>query len=74
VAISPGQNLSAGTPALLFEFGAMRSAFLRTFDIAPDGRRFLIQKSQPVESVPVTELKLVRKWFDAVRRLSPTGT
>ena len=71
-AISPGQSLSAGAPALLFEFSSIRSGFLRTYDITPDGRRFLIQKAQPVQPVPVTELNLVRKWFDEVRRLSPT--
>jgi serine/threonine-protein kinase len=71
VELSPGPNLSAGTPALLFEFSALRSGFLRTFDITPDGRRFLIQKQQAPVAVPVTELNLVRKWFDDVRRLSP---
>jgi hypothetical protein len=71
VEISPGPNLSAGSPALLFEFNGQRSGFLRTFDITPDGRRFLIQKQQAPVPVPVTELKLVRKWFDDVKRLSP---
>jgi serine/threonine-protein kinase len=70
VEVSPGPNLSAGTPALLFEFSAYRSGFLRTFDIAPDGRRFLVQKALAPVPVPVTELKLVRQWFDDVKRLS----
>jgi serine/threonine-protein kinase len=73
VAISPGPAPSAGTPALLFEFSGLRSGYLRTFDIAPDGRRFLVLKAQPTEVVSVTELKLVRTWFDEVRRLSPAA-
>jgi hypothetical protein len=73
VAITPGPTPSAGTPALLFEFSGQRSGSLRTFDITPDGRRFLIQKAQVTEPVPVTELKLIRRWFDDVRRLSPTA-
>lgn len=73
VAIAPGPTPSAGTPAPLFEFAAWRSGFLRTFDITPDGRRFLIQKAQAPVPVPVTELKLIRKWFDDVRRVSPTA-
>jgi Tol biopolymer transport system component len=73
VAISPGQTPSAGTPTLLFEFSGQRNGTLRTFDVTPDGRRFLIQKAVDPVPVPVTELKLVRKWFDEVRRLSPTA-
>jgi serine/threonine-protein kinase len=73
VAISPGRNLSAGPPALLFEFSSIRSNFVRTCDIARDGRRFLIQKSQPLRPVAVTELHLVRNWFDELRRLSPAA-
>jgi len=69
-AISPGQSLSAGAPALLFEFRSIRSGFLRTYDITPDGQRFLMQKFQPVQAVPVTELRLVRTWFDEVKRVS----
>ena len=69
-AISPGQNLSAGAPALLFEFSSIRSGFLRFYDITPDGQRFLMQKFQPVQAVPVTELRLVRTWFDEVKRVS----
>ena len=37
---------------------------LRNYDITPDGRRFLIRERQNYVPVPVTELNLVRNWFD----------
>jgi serine/threonine-protein kinase len=73
VDISPGQNLSAGTPKPLFEFAASGSAMIRTYDITPDGRRFLIQEKKSLALPPVTELSLLRNWFQEVRRLSPVA-
>jgi serine/threonine-protein kinase len=73
VDITTGQNPSAGTPQLLFEFGAGASQISRTYDITPDGQRFLIQKvgkSAAAAPVTVTELNLVRLWFEDLKRLS----
>jgi len=71
VDISPGQNLSAGTPKLLFEFAAAVSRMVRIYDITPDGRRFLVREKKDYNLPPVTELKLVRNWFEELKRLSP---
>lgn len=73
VETTPGQNLSAGSPGVLFEFNAATSAILRNFDITPDGRRFLIREEKDNNLPPVTELSLVRNWFDELKRLSPAG-
>jgi serine/threonine-protein kinase len=73
VDISPGRNLSAGTPKLLFEFAAAVSRMVRIYDIAPDGQRFLIREKKNYDLPPVTELRLVRNWFAELKRLSPTG-
>ena len=73
VDISPGQNLSAGTPKLLFEFAAAVSRMVGIYDIAPDGQRFLIREKKNYDLPPVTELRLVRNWFAELKRLSPTG-
>jgi len=73
VDISPGQNLSAGTPRLLFEFAAAVSRMVRVYDITPDGRRFLIREKKNYSLPPVTELNLVRNWFEELKRLSPAG-
>jgi serine/threonine-protein kinase len=73
VDISPGQNLSAGTPKLLFEFAANGSTMIRIYDITPDGRRFLIREKKDYNLPPVTELSLVRNWFEELKRLSPAA-
>lgn len=73
VDISPGQNLSAGTPKLLFEFAANGSTMIRNYDITPDGRRFLIREKKDYALAPVTELNLVRNWFEELKRLSPAA-
>lgn len=68
VDISGGQTLSAGAPRQLFAFGAATSAALRTYDITPDGQRFLIRKRPSFTPVPVTELNLRRRVLDTPRR------
>jgi serine/threonine-protein kinase len=73
VDISPGQNLSAGTPKLLFEFAAAVSRMVRIYDITRDGRRFLIREKKDYNLPPVTELNLVRNWFEELKRLSPAA-
>jgi hypothetical protein len=73
VDISPGQNLSAGTPKLLFEFAATGSSLVRIYDITPDGRRFLIREKKNYDLPPVTELNIVRNWFEELKRRSPAA-
>ena len=73
VEITPGQNLSAGSPGVLFEFNAAGSANIRNYDITPDGRRFLVREKKNYDLPPVTELSLVRNWFEELKRLSPAG-
>jgi eukaryotic-like serine/threonine-protein kinase len=73
VAVSQGQNLSAGAPSVLFEFAAARSGFMRIYDIAPDGQRFLIQKWQDPRPAVVTEFNLNRNWSSDLNRLSQAG-
>lgn len=70
---SPGQNLSVGTPKMLFEFAANGSMMIRIYDITPDGRRFLIREKKDYSLPPVTELNLVRNWFEEIKRLSPAA-
>ncbi len=73
VDISPGQNLSVGTPKMLFEFAANGSTMIRIYDITPDGRRFLIGEKKDYALAPVTELNLLRNWFEELKRLSPAA-
>jgi Tol biopolymer transport system component len=73
VDISPGQDLSAGIPKVLFEFAAGHALGIRGYDITPDGRRFLIRERTKYTPTEVTQLNLVQNWFEEVKRLCPTG-
>ena len=46
---------------------------VRSWDLSPDGRRFLMVKLEERMSQPVTEMILVQNWFEAVRHLVPAG-
>ncbi len=61
-----------GKPRLLFE-GRYAEGFWygRKYDIAPDGKRFLmIQESEPPP--PPTQYNIVLNWFEELKRLVPT--
>ncbi len=68
-------ELSLGSPTELFPLPErfLSMSVARTYELHPDGRRFLVgvwgeQKSTP----PITRLELVHNWFAELERLSPT--
>jgi serine/threonine-protein kinase len=71
VDVMPGQELSAGTPRVLFEFAASSSNSIRSYDITPDGKRFLIRGRTQFAPTVVTQLNLVQNWFEELKRLVP---
>ena len=61
----------ASTPRVLFEgdFLSHDHPSKRNYDIAPDGKRFLMIQS---EAEPVyTKVKIVLNWFEELKRLVP---
>ena len=54
-----------GRPRTLFE-----GHFLRSYDVAPDGRRFLMIKEDPAELGPA-HVNVVLNWFEEVKRRVP---
>ena len=66
VAVTTSPSFSATRPELLFEgdYG--------DWDIAPDGKRFLMIKDEASESAP-KHLNLVLDWFQDLKSRSPTG-
>jgi serine/threonine-protein kinase len=70
---------TAGTPTKLFEgqyfytdTGATRRG--RTYDVSPDGRRFLMLKDAAgVDDVPASRLVVVQNWTEELKRLVPTN-
>ena len=64
-----------GVPELLFETQYYLGGSVRTYDLHPDGQRFLMVKDAPLTddsgSSGRTEIILVENWFDELKRLVP---
>jgi serine/threonine-protein kinase len=76
VGVTPGPTWDATAPTKLFEgrYGARAIQAGRTYDIAPDGKRFLMIKagaSAGQTAVP-TSLVVVQNWREELKRLLPT--
>ena len=81
VETEPGFTL--GNAVLLFErryfagdlaaaVGMGTIAVGRTYDISPDGERFLMIKEQASDEPSTAEFILVLNWFEELKRLVPT--
>ena len=44
----------------------------RSYDVAPDGRRFVLTSPNQVEAQPVTSIHIVLNWAEELERLVPT--
>jgi Tol biopolymer transport system component len=73
VTIEAGSIFTFRTPRKVFDanyyFGVIGSP--RTYDVAPDGRRFLMIKSVGETTTPASVV-VVQNWFDELKRLVPT--
>jgi serine/threonine-protein kinase len=75
VDVTLGHVFTAAKPRLLWE--AMRAQYPggtggRTYDVAPDGQRFLmIQQRDSAPQPPVTHVVLVQNWLEELKRLVP---
>ena len=59
----------AGRPRTLFEWRYVESG-INSYDVAPDGTRFLMIKEDPAELGPA-QVKVVLNWFEEVKRRVP---
>jgi hypothetical protein len=64
-------EFTAAKPKLLFEGKYLTDRIGTNYDIAPDGRRFLMIQSDQ-ETAP-TQLRIVLNWSEELKRLLPTG-
>ncbi len=65
----------AGTPELLFEGLYMRGGGI-SYDLAPDGQRFLMVKSGSAsagDAPAPPQVILVLDWFEELKQLVPTN-
>jgi serine/threonine-protein kinase len=73
VAITAGATWSAGRPVHLFEgayYFPQGGAMGRTYDVSPDGKRFLMIKS--ADDSP-RRIVIVQNWLEELKRLVPTN-
>jgi serine/threonine-protein kinase len=69
VSISTKPEFEPGTPQVLFE-GPYNNVPDLSYDVAPDGQRFLVLRPQYDDS-QVRELHVVTNWFEELKRLVP---
>jgi eukaryotic-like serine/threonine-protein kinase len=72
VPLAAGPNFSPGRPVRLFEgtgyTGAGAQGGGRTYDVSPDGSRFLMVRAGDQSTTP---LVVVLNWFEELKRLAP---
>jgi hypothetical protein len=72
VSVEATPAFRAGTPDKLFESVDLRSAWGRSYDVASDGRRFLmaLDKERAKNPAPA-QMIFVQHWFEELKRLVP---
>ena len=74
VPVEPGPSLHVGEATSLFEGEYFTSLNLRSYDVSPNGERFLRIKppgAATTETASVPEAILVKNWFEELTRLVP---
>ena len=71
VDVETADEFAAGTPEFLFDdFYLEHIAYGRTYDITPDGQRFVMVKEM---NPPPRRIAVVLNWFEELKRLAPPG-
>ena len=68
-----GSTFRAGTAATLFTTAYATPAPWRSYDVSPDGRRFLMIKDGAggTDTSPPLSLVVVQNWLEELKRLVP---
>jgi eukaryotic-like serine/threonine-protein kinase len=74
VPVTTDSTFAAGNPSKLFEGPYLFGPTGRTYDVSPDGQRFLMLKQSTMdsESSPSARMVLVQNWFEELKRRVPT--
>jgi Tol biopolymer transport system component len=75
VPVQTTPTLTVGTPVKLFEGPYFRGLNLRTYDVSPDGLRFLMIKEvgSGEDTSERPRIIIVQNWFEELKRLVPTN-
>jgi serine/threonine-protein kinase len=75
VGVSRGPSWSATKPSVVVKAGYFTNPVWwgRSYDVSPDGQRFLmIKEGGPEAPAPTPSLVVVQHWFEELKRLAPT--
>jgi hypothetical protein len=74
VSVETTPAFRAGTPTAMFESADLNVAWGRSYDVAPDGQRFLLAAStEAAPGLAPAQMIFVQHWFDELQRLLPTS-
>ena len=63
---------TAGVPKILFEGAYYFGTPIRGYDVAPDGRRFLMVQLKDRPPLTLTHMILVQNWVEELKQRVPT--
>ena len=67
-----GDTWSAGSPAKVVEGPYVTGAgTARSYDVSPDGRRFLMVKQAPSAQAAAPQIVVVQDWLEELKRVAP---
>jgi hypothetical protein len=77
VAVEPGRKWIAGMPTMVLKgpyFGGVGNSSPRTYDVSPDGQRFLMlkQTANPDQSAGPARIVVVQNWQEELKQRVPT--
>jgi len=72
VRIQADPNFTAGSPEVLFTGNYDSALSVRSYDISPDGQRFLMIKDAGMTGERQAQINVVLNWFEELKRLVPT--
>jgi serine/threonine-protein kinase len=71
VLVEPADSFRVGAVDALFPTNIV--SLNNSYDVTPDGQRFLMIRPSEVENGMAPELVLVKNWFEELKRLAPSG-
>ena len=69
--ITATPSFSIGTPRKLFAGTFTLSGGSRSYDVAPDGRRFIMVKPGEQPPLPESQIVVVQNWSEELKRIAP---
>jgi Tol biopolymer transport system component len=73
VEVAVGSRIIPSNRRKLFTHATGEVAWTRSYDLSPDGRRFLIVSESEKPVIEITRLNLVQNWFEELRRVMPNS-